>query len=194
MRSSEDFCKQEELQRSARRGSPKVDVLYESMRPLFKRDEPAIIGANGEAAIRNAIAFARSGTSGVINGGAQAYKVRTPARAEEHPVILSSIEASPEFNTTSDEIYAQPGLLNEAGVEVRILDGQRKQRATRAVSCGARRSRTVSGRRGDQSADIWPGRSSARQGHRSIAQGKNPRTCSSRAVIARLRSQIRRSS
>jgi len=46
-------------------------VLYESMRPLFKRDEPAIIVANGEAAIRNAIAFGEKwNIRVVINGGA----------------------------------------------------------------------------------------------------------------------------
>jgi hypothetical protein len=48
------------------------------MRPLFKKEVPAIIPANTEAQIKAAMDFADLyGLRVVIQGGAQAYKVRT---------------------------------------------------------------------------------------------------------------------
>jgi hypothetical protein len=38
-------------------GSAKLDLIYESMRPLFAKEIPAIIPANTEQQIRNAVAF-----------------------------------------------------------------------------------------------------------------------------------------
>src|SRR5678816_1042453 len=56
-------------------GSTKVDLIYDAMRPLFQKTIPAIIPANTEAQINNAIAFGEKwGVKVVIQGGAQAWK------------------------------------------------------------------------------------------------------------------------
>jgi imidazolonepropionase-like amidohydrolase len=105
-------------------GTAKLDLVYESMRPLFRKETIAIVPANGETAIKEAVAFGEKwGIRIVISGAAEAYKVRTLLAQKNVPVILSALEASPGFNTVYDEIYAQPGLLNDAGVKFAFSTG-----------------------------------------------------------------------
>ncbi len=117
---------QESKDYSAKRdaGMTNVDLVYESMRPLFKKQVPAIIGANSDQAIKDAIAFGdKWGIRVVIQGGAQAWKVRTLLAQKQVPVVLGSIESAPSDTQPYDEIYAQPGLLAEAGVKFAFSTG-----------------------------------------------------------------------
>jgi imidazolonepropionase-like amidohydrolase len=105
-------------------GTAKLDLIYESMRPLFKKDIPAIIPANTEAQIRGAIGFGEKwGIRVVIQGGSQAWKVRQLLAQKSVPVVLGSIEAAPGDPEPYDEVYAQPGLLYEAGVKFAFSTG-----------------------------------------------------------------------
>ena len=105
-------------------GMTNVDLVYESMRPLFSKKVPAIIGANSEQAIKDAIAFGEKwGIRVVIQGGQQAWKVRTLLAQKNVPVVLGSIESAPGDAEPYDEIYAQPGLLYEAGVKFAFSTG-----------------------------------------------------------------------
>ena len=117
---------QESKDYDARRtaGSPKQDLVYESMRQLFNKSVPAIIPAGGEEPIKEAIAFGEKwGIRVVIQGGAQAWKVRTLLAQKNVPVILGSIQSAPGDDQAYDEIYAQPGLLYEAGVKFAFSTG-----------------------------------------------------------------------
>jgi imidazolonepropionase-like amidohydrolase len=106
-------------------GATKVDLIYESMRPLFKKQVPAIINANSPEDIRAAIAFGEKwGVRVVIQGGGDAWKVRQLLADKKVPVILNSIEAAPGDSLPYDEIYAQPGLLYDAGVHFAFSTGQ----------------------------------------------------------------------
>ena len=105
-------------------GSTKVDLIYDAMRPLFQKTIPAIIPANTEAQIKNAIAFGEKwGVKVVIQGGAQAWKVRQTLAQKQVPVILGGIQSAPGDDQPYDEIYAQPGLLNDAGVKFAFSTG-----------------------------------------------------------------------
>jgi len=105
-------------------GMTNVDLVYESMRPLFSKKVPAIIGANSEQAIKDAIAFGdKWGVRVVVQGGQQAWKVRTLLAQKNVPVVLGSIESAPGDAEPYDEIYAQPGLLYEAGVKFAFSTG-----------------------------------------------------------------------
>jgi imidazolonepropionase-like amidohydrolase len=105
-------------------GTAKLDLIYEAMRPLFKKEVPAIIPATSEAGIRNAIAFGEKwGVRVVISGGNQAWKVRKLLAEKNIPLILGPIESAPADNVPYDEIYAQPGLLYEAGVKFAFSTG-----------------------------------------------------------------------
>ena len=105
-------------------GGGKVDLIYEAMRPVFNKEIPAIIPANGEPAILAAIAFAEKWSIRlVIQGGNDAWKVRKVLAAKNIPVILNSIEAAPGDDVPYDEIYAMPGLLYDAGVKFAFSTG-----------------------------------------------------------------------
>lgn len=119
MRASQDY----DTKRTA--GTAKLDLVYEAMRPLFKKEVPAIIPANGEEQIKAAIAFGEQyGIRVVIQGGGQAWKVRTLLAQKNVPVILSSIQAAPGATAAAyDEVYAQPGLLYDAGVKFAFSTG-----------------------------------------------------------------------
>ena len=118
MQASKDY----DTRRAA--GSAKLDLIYESMRPLFKKEIPAIIPANTDAQIRQAIAFGEKwGVRVVIQGGAQAWRVRQVLAQKNVPVVLSGIQAAPGDDRPYDEIYAQPGLLAEAGVKFAFSTG-----------------------------------------------------------------------
>lgn len=105
-------------------GTAKLDLIYEAMRPVFTRDVPAIITANGETGIKNAIAFGEKwGVRVVISGAADAWKVRKLLAEKNIPLILGPIESAPADNVPYDAIYAQPGLLHEAGVKFAFSTG-----------------------------------------------------------------------
>ena len=106
-------------------GQTKVDLIYEAMRPLYRREVPAIINANGVDQIRAAIAFGKKwNLRTVIQGGADAWKVRKLLADEKVPVILGPIEQAPGDSVPYDEIYAQPGLLYDSGVKFAFSTGQ----------------------------------------------------------------------
>jgi imidazolonepropionase-like amidohydrolase len=106
-------------------GATKLDLIYEAMRPLYRKEIPAIINANSQADILSAIAFGEKwGLRVVIQGGADAWKVRKVLAEKKIPVILSSLEAAPTDSVPYDEIYAQPGLLYDAGVKFAFSTGQ----------------------------------------------------------------------
>ncbi len=118
MTASKDYAARREA------GSAMVDLIYEAMRPLFSKEIPAIIPAGNEQAIRNAIAFGEKwGVRVVISGGGEAWKVGKLLAEKNIPVILGSIESTPGNNVPYDAIYAQPGLLYEAGVKFAFSTG-----------------------------------------------------------------------
>lgn len=105
-------------------GTAKVDLIYEAMRPLFAKEIPAIITANSESAIRGAVAFGEKwGVRVIVSGGQDAWKVRQFLAEKKIPVILGSIESAPGDDVPYDIIYAQPGLLYEAGVKFAFSTG-----------------------------------------------------------------------
>jgi len=106
-------------------GTTKLDLIYEAMRPLFKKEIPAIIPAGSDQQIRAAVAFGEKwNIRVVISGGGEAWKVRQFLAEKQIPVILGSIESAPGDNQPYDAIYAQPGLLYDAGVKFAFSTGQ----------------------------------------------------------------------
>ena len=105
-------------------GTAKLDLIYEAMRPVFNKQIPAIVTANSDTAIRGAIAFGEKwGVRVVISGGSDAWKVRKLLAEKNIPVILGSIESAPGDDVPYDVIYAQPGLLYDAGVKFAFSTG-----------------------------------------------------------------------
>jgi imidazolonepropionase-like amidohydrolase len=109
-------------QRAANAG--KLDLVYEAMRPLVRGEVPALIQADTDEQIRTAIEFADSmGLKLVIYGGRDAWKVRELLAQKNIPVVLGSIQSTPSADAPYDAIYAQPGVLHEAGVKFAFSTG-----------------------------------------------------------------------
>ncbi len=105
-------------------GLEDVDLVYESMRPLMSGDVPAIINADTEEEIEGALALAADfGLRIVIHGGREAWKVREQLADADVPVVLSSLMAVPQSGLPYDAIYAQPGILVDAGVKIAFSTG-----------------------------------------------------------------------
>ena len=111
-----------EAQRAA--GSREVDLVYEALRPLVRREVPALIQADSDEQIRTALAFSDSmGIRLVVYGGRDAWKVRDLLAQKNVPVVLGSIQSTPPDDAPYDAIYAQPGVLLEAGVKFAFSTG-----------------------------------------------------------------------
>ena len=100
------------------------DLVYESMGPLVRREVPAIMRVNSQEDIEGAIALGEElGIDIVIAGGRDAWKVRDLLAEKNVPVVLSSIQSNPGANLPYDAVYAQPGVLVDAGVKIAFSTG-----------------------------------------------------------------------
>ena len=109
-------------QRAAGAGQP--DLMYDAMRPLVRGDVPALVSADTEEQIRQAIMLADSfGLKVIINGGRDAWKVRGELARRNIPVVLGSLQSTPAADAPYDAIFAQPGVLHEAGVKFAFSTG-----------------------------------------------------------------------
>jgi imidazolonepropionase-like amidohydrolase len=118
MKAAQDY----NAQRTA--GTAKLDLVLEAMRPLIKREIPAIISASSEQQIRQAIELGdQYNIRVIIRGGGQAYRVRELLAQKNVPVLLSGLQSTPGGTSPYDEIYAQPGILHEAGVKFAFTTG-----------------------------------------------------------------------
>jgi imidazolonepropionase-like amidohydrolase len=155
-------------------GSTKLDLIYESMRPLFAKKIPAICNANSEAQIRHAITWGEKwGVNVVIQGGGEAFKVRKLLADKKIPVVLGGIQSAPGDDVPYDQIYAQPGLLYDAGVKFAFSTGNGSNsrhvmfHASLAVAYGLKPEGAL------QALTIWPAEIfGADKEIGSIAQGK----------------------
>jgi imidazolonepropionase-like amidohydrolase len=111
-----------ETQRSA--GSQDVDLMYEAMRPLMRGEVAALVSADTEDQIRGAVELGQEyGLRVVIQGGREAWKVRDLLARRDVPVVLGSIKSNPASDAPYDAVFAQPGVLHEAGVKLAFSTG-----------------------------------------------------------------------
>ena len=109
-------------------GLEDIDLVYESMRPLMRGEVPAIINAESQEEIEGALALADEyGLRIVIRGGRDAWKVREQLADADVPVVLGSLRVTPENDVPYDAIYAQPGILVQAGVKIAFSTGTQAQ-------------------------------------------------------------------
>jgi imidazolonepropionase-like amidohydrolase len=105
-------------------GSDQTDLMYEALRPLMRGDVPALISADTDEQIREAVELGREfGIRVIINGGRDAWKVRDLLAQNDVPVVLGSIQSTPAADAPYDAVFAQPGVLHEAGVKFAFSTG-----------------------------------------------------------------------
>lgn len=110
--------------RAREAGATTIDVQHEALRPLFRRELPAIVSANSADDIRAAVALGDSfDIRIVINGGDEAWKVADLLKSKNVPVILGSLWSLPAADAPYDALFAQPGVLYEHGVKFAFSTG-----------------------------------------------------------------------
>jgi len=94
----------------------------------MRGEVPAIINAESQEEIEGALALADEyGLRIVIRGGRDAWKVREQLADADVPVVLGSLRVTPENDVPYDAIYAQPGILVQAGVKIAFSTGTQAQ-------------------------------------------------------------------
>jgi imidazolonepropionase-like amidohydrolase len=105
-------------------GMTNIELPLEALRPVVSGDVPAIVMADTREQIEGALRLADSlGMKIIISGGSEAWKVADQLATKRVPVILSSVTRMPGSDAAYDEIFAQAGVLNRAGVKFAFSTG-----------------------------------------------------------------------
>jgi imidazolonepropionase-like amidohydrolase len=102
-------------------GSPALferDLKLESLVPVVEGKLPALVIADDERDIRNAVDFCtKQNVKMILGGGAQAWKLKDLLKAKKIPVILGPTARLPEKEDTPyDKPMTQPSELFTAGI------------------------------------------------------------------------------
>jgi imidazolonepropionase-like amidohydrolase len=99
-----------------------VDRKLEALLPLVSGEQPMIVVAERARTIRNAVAFAvEHDLKMVLAGGLEAAKERELLLRHGVPVLLGPTQRTvPDEDDPYDELFAQPGELQRAGVPFAI--------------------------------------------------------------------------
>lgn len=102
-----------------------TDSRYMAMMPVFDREIPVVVAADGAAQINDAITWAlEEDIRVVIRGGQDAIHVADRLVANDIPVILTSTMAAPDREYEGyDGAYTMPARLHQAGVRFAISGG-----------------------------------------------------------------------
>ncbi len=105
-------------------GASSIDLQMEALRPLFSGDAPALVLADTKEQIEGALKLGDDfGFKVIIVGGNEAYKVAAQLAQKNVPVILGNLQSTPAADAPYDAIYAQPGVLQKAGVKFAFSTG-----------------------------------------------------------------------
>lgn len=100
-------------------GKQKIDQAMEAMIPFVRGELPVIFDAESAAQIRGALVFGDEfKLKIVIRGAAEAWQLADTLAARKVPVIVGPTYAEPAASAAYDEIYANPGVLARAGVQI----------------------------------------------------------------------------
>ena len=102
------------------RPNPAVQNLaYAALGPALRGEMPVIFDVTTEGQIRGAIALADTfKLKLVLRGANDAWMVADTLAARKIPVIVGPLTATPEGDAPYDAIYANPGVLAKAGVQI----------------------------------------------------------------------------
>jgi imidazolonepropionase-like amidohydrolase len=106
-------------------GAPAGALPLESMRAVFAGELPVLVLADSREQIEGALALADTfGVRVIIGGGEEAYRVRDELARRNVPVILGSMRSNPAFDAPYDALWAQPAVLQRAGVRFAFSTGE----------------------------------------------------------------------
>lgn len=102
------------------RPSPATQNLaYAALGPVLRGEVPVIFDVQTEGQIRGALALADSfKLKLVLRGATEAWLLADTLAARKVPVIVGPMVATPDGDAPYDAIYAMPGVLAKAGVQI----------------------------------------------------------------------------
>ncbi|MGH7696100.1 MAG: amidohydrolase family protein, partial [Gemmatimonadaceae bacterium] len=103
----------------ARATGLKADHKFEALIPFVRGELPVIVNAASADQIRGAIAFADSlKLKIIIRGARDGWRVVDTLAARKIPVIVGPLTQAPANDEPYDLVYANPGVLAGAGVQI----------------------------------------------------------------------------
>lgn len=97
----------------------KADHKFEALMPFVRGDAPVIIDASSADQIRGALAFGDSMKLKIIIRGARdGWQLADTLAARKIPVIVGPLTTAPGNDEPYDLVYANPGVLAGAGVQI----------------------------------------------------------------------------
>jgi len=95
------------------------NLAFAALGPALKGEVPVIFDVQTEGQIRGVLALADTfKLKVVLRGATQAWMLADTLSARKIPVIVGPLTAIPEGDAPYDAIYANPGVLAKAGVQI----------------------------------------------------------------------------
>jgi len=96
-----------------------ANLAYEALGPALRGQVPVIFDVQTEGQIRGVLALADSlGLKVILRGAAEAWRLADTLAARRIPVIVGPVTQPPEGDLPYDAVYANPGVLANAGVMI----------------------------------------------------------------------------
>jgi imidazolonepropionase-like amidohydrolase len=100
------------------------NLRYDAMLPAIAGEMPIIVDASTVAQMRDVIKFQDSlKVKVIIHGASEGWQFADSLAARRIPVILDGVTGVPGNNDPYDLIYANPGVLQKAGVQIAWATG-----------------------------------------------------------------------
>jgi imidazolonepropionase-like amidohydrolase len=100
------------------------NLRYDAMIPAVRGEMPIVVDANTVAQMRDVIRFMDSlKVKVIIHGASEGWQFADTLAARRVPVILDGVTGVPGNDDPYDLIYANPGVLQKAGVQLAFATG-----------------------------------------------------------------------
>jgi imidazolonepropionase-like amidohydrolase len=100
------------------------NLRYDAMIPAVRGQMPILVDANSVAQMRDVIRFMDSlKVKVIIHGASEGWQFADTLAARRIPVILDGVTGVPGNDDPYDLIYANPGVLQKAGVQLAWATG-----------------------------------------------------------------------
>jgi imidazolonepropionase-like amidohydrolase len=102
----------------------KADLRYEGMAPALQGQMPVLVDANTVEQMRDAIRFSDSmKVRIVIRGAREGWQFADTLAARRIPVVVGPLTGQPGADEPYDLVYANPGVMQKAGVMLAFQSG-----------------------------------------------------------------------
>jgi imidazolonepropionase-like amidohydrolase len=101
-----------------------VNLRYDAMVPAVRGEMPIIVDANTVAQMRDVLRFMDSlKVKVIVHGASEGWQFADTLAARSIPVILDGVTGMPGNDDPYDLVFANPGVLQKAGVQLAFATG-----------------------------------------------------------------------